>query len=365
MNRRKFIKYTSLLTAGTAYLANAESIDSLKAESAPINEIDSLITKSEEIIQNFEPKYKIPQLLVPGSKIAFASPSSVTNMWEITRAVNAFKKAGVEVEIGRIVKNQNNKSRYLAAPDEERANEFMEFVERKDIDAIISSRGGYGSMRIADLLDFEKIANNPKIYIGFSDFSFLLNSISHRAGLVTFHGPVGVSSFSDFSRDYLFKVIFENQPKEFTFTYPNAIQLVEGKSSGRIVGGNLTMLASSLGTRHEIDTKDAILFFEDINEQPYQVDRMLTQLKLAGKMNNIKGIIIGQFTSLKRRKAFYPNYSYTILEVFEQLLSPLGVPILLNIPIGHIAEQLTIPINSKIELDTKTKTINFLYRNSL
>lgn len=364
MNRRKFIKYTSLITAGATYLANAESIDSLKAESVQINDKDSLITKSEVEIHDLVPKFKIPQLLVPGSKIAFASPSSVTNSWEISRAVNAFKKTGLEVEIGRIIKNQNNKSRYLAAPDEERAKEFMEFVERKDIDAIISSRGGYGSMRIADLLDFQIIANNPKIYIGFSDFTFILNSISNKARLVTYHGPVGVSSFTEFSQNYLFKVIFENQPKDFSFTYTNAIQLVEGKAAGRIVGGNLTMLAASLGTNHEIDTKDAILFFEDVNEQPYQVDRMLTQLKLAGKLNNIKGIIVGQFASLKRRKAFYPNYSYTLLEVFEQILSPIGVPILLNIPIGHISEQITIPINSKIELDTKTKTINFSYRNS-
>lgn len=365
MNRRKFIKYTSLFSVGTAYLANAESIDSLKAETAPISNIDGLVIKNDEIAINREQNFTIPPLLAPGARIAFASPSSVTNLWEVSKAVTAFKNAGLEVEIGRIIKNQKNKFRYLAAPDEDRAKEFMEFVERPDIDAIISGRGGYGSMRIADLLDFEKISRNPKIYIGFSDFTFLLNTISQKAKIITYHGPIGVSSFSEFSRNYLFKVILENQPRSFSYTCPNAIQLVKGNCVGRIVGGNLTMLAASLGTKHEINTDEAILFFEDTNEQPYQVDRMITQLKLAGKFDNIKGIIVGQFSKSSRRKAFYPNYSYTMVEVFEQLLSPIGVPTLLNVPIGHISEQITMPINSIIELNTTKKEINFLYKTSI
>ncbi len=363
MNRRKFIKCTTFGFASYSIIAKANAIDAFKEEDNPIDDLEDSTKKSEINESNLKSNYRVPPLLVPGSRVAFASPSSVTNIWEISKAINAFKKFGVEIEIGKIIKNQNSKNRYLAAPDVERAAEFMEFVERRDIDAIISARGGYGSMRIADLLDYDKIAQNPKIYIGFSDFTFLLNSISQKAHLITYHGPVGVSSFSEFSQKYLFTFIFENQPKDVAFTYPNAIQLVEGKAMGRIVGGNLTMIAASLGTKHEINTKDAILFFEDINEQPYQIDRMLTQLKLAGKLDSIKGILIGQFSSLKRRKAFYPSYSYTLLEVFEQILSPLGVPILLNIPIGHISEQITIPINSIIELDTKTKTITFLYRN--
>lgn len=360
MNRRNFIKYTSLLSVGTTYLANSESLDSLKSDTTPVANIDSLVEKSELANYKNEITYRKPPLLVPGSRIAFASPSSVTNLWEISKAVNAFKKVGLEVEIGRIIKDQNNKSRYLAAPDKDRAQEFMEFVEREDIDAIIASRGGYGSMRISDLLDFEKIANNPKIYIGFSDFTFLLNSISQKAQLVTFHGPVGVSSFSEFTRNNLFKLVLENQPKEFLYSCPNAIQLVEGVVSGRIVGGNLTMLTASLGTKHEINTDRAILFFEDTNEQSYQVDRMLTQLKLAGKFDNIKGLLVGQFSQLKRRKPFYPSYGFSMMEVFEQILAPIGVPTLLNVPIGHIAEQLTIPIGSFIEINTTKKSINFL-----
>lgn len=361
MDRRKFIKYTSILAAGSAYLANAQQIDSLKAETPIIND-DNINTKAVSSEKYVAKEFRIPKLLVPGSRVAFASPSSVTNLWEITKAVNAFKKAGIDVEIGRIIKNQSNKERYLAASDEERAKEFMEFVERKDIDAIITSRGGYGVMRISDLLDYTKISENPKIYIGFSDFTFLLNSISQKARLVTYHGPVGVSSFSNFTTQNLFRVILENQPEEFSLTFPNAIELVEGTASGKIVGGNLTMLAASLGTKHEIDTYDKILFFEDINEQSYQVDRMLTQLKLAGKLDKLRGLLIGQFSGLKRRRAFYPNYAYTLLEVFNQILTPLGIPILLNFPIGHISEQITIPINSFVELSTKEKKLTFLYK---
>lgn len=363
MNRRKFIKYSTLLTAVGSAIAQANVDDIIDEEVNPTDNLNVAIKKSETIEISQKTHYRIPPLLVPGSRIAFASPSSVTNVWEISRAINAFRKYGIEVEIGRIIKNQKSNNRYLAAPDEDRAAEFMEFVERQDIDAIITARGGYGSMRIADLLNYNVIAQYPKIYIGFSDFTFLLNSISQKANLITYHGPVGVSSFSEFSQKYLFAFIFENQPKEVIFKNPNAIELVEGKAQGRVVGGNLTMITASLGTKHEIDTNDSILFFEDVNEQPYQIDRMLTQLKLAGKFQNIKGILIGQFSNLKRRKAFYPNYSYTLLEVFEQLLSPLEVPILLNVPIGHIGEQITIPINSKVEMDTKTKTISFLYKN--
>ncbi len=340
-------------------------LDSLKADQDTNNILKPILNPQIEQVSSLQVdspiSYKFPPLLAPGNKVAFASPSSTTNQWEVSKATKVLKSLGLEVEYGKIIKNQQNKARYLADEDQARAEEFMELVARQDIDAIIAGRGGYGAMRMVDKLDFDVIAKNPKIYMGFSDFTFLLNAITEKAKIVTFHGPVGVSSFSQFTTNIFRQVAFANHPTNLEIPLPSSEILIEGNAKAPIVGGNLTMLVASLGTPYEVQTDGKILFFEDINEQSYKIDRMLTQLKLSGKFSNLKGIIIGQFTGLTKRKAFYPNYGYSLLEVFEQILMPLNIPIMMNVPIGHISEQITVPLNSIIEMDTKTKKIVYHY----
>lgn len=366
MNRRKFIWIGSVLAGAPLFAKNNETMrilssDKLEAGSMTISPVQ-LNEKHLQVTEaqiNFSPTI-VPPKLTKGSKVAITSPSSTTNVWELSNTIKVFKNLGLEVILGKTVTEQKNSYRYLSAPDEVRANEFNEFVRREDISAIIASRGGYGSMRIIDNLDFEAIRQFPKIYVGFSDFTFILNAISKVCNMVTYHGPVGISSFTNFTKTHFVNTLFESNETEIRIQLNNLNILKEGISEGRLIGGNLTLLASSLGTKFEFDSKDSILFIEEVSEHAYQIDRLLNQLKLAGKFDNLKGIIFGQFKNLNVRRPFYPNHGFSIYEVIQQIILPLGIPTVINFPIGHIADQVIMPLLSQSILDTKTKTFTIL-----
>jgi muramoyltetrapeptide carboxypeptidase len=361
MNRRKFITLSTLFASYPAFSQLNVVQDSLKSDNVP--DSSKIIQLNDKFISsNLVTKKQIiiPKSLKSGSKVAIVSPSSVTNQWELSKVSKYFKSLGLEIEYGKILLNQKNKYGYFSAPDDERADEFNSYINRDDIDAIIASRGGYGVMRIIDKIDFNMLSKKPKILLGFSDFTFMLNAVSKLCDLVTYHGPVAISSFSNFSQKYIQQTLF-NTDKAFEIQYADLIILKDGIAEGRLVGGNLTMLVATLGTKYEIDTSDAILFIEDTNENAYQIDRMLTQMAIAGKFAKVKGIILGHFSNLQRKTPFYPNYSLTTLQVFEQILLPLNIPIVLNFPIGHIENQVTLPILMNAELNTKTKSIKVFH----
>ncbi|MCX6146326.1 MAG: LD-carboxypeptidase [Candidatus Kapabacteria bacterium] len=187
----------------------------------------------------------LPNALRPGSKIAITAPASPTSLGEIAETVRILKNLGCIVEVGDTIKNKTSSFRYLSNSDDTRAKEFMSFVERKDIDCILCGRGGYGVMRILNLLDFEKIKNNPKIIMGFSDITALINSIFNITGLVSFHGPVASTPFDNFTLGYFKKVVYQNS--NFTpieFHSDNITVINNGEAQGKLVGGNLRMLIS-------------------------------------------------------------------------------------------------------------------------
>lgn len=353
INRRKFLGM-GLAIGGAAQLFrhNLFSQDT-HSNQTPGESITSPIDLTSAKIANviFPPKLKA------NDTVAIVSPSSPTNSWEITKTINFLKSLDLKVEVGKSISNQSNKYRYLAASDMERIDEFNNFINREDISAIIASRGGYGSMRIIDSIDFATIEKFPKIFLGFSDFTYILNSISKINRLATYHGPVGISSFTNYTRKYFINALFENQKDTYSIYKQDAIIIKDGKSEGRLVGGNLTMCCVSLGTPYEIMTDNCILMLEDINVEAYEIDRMLHHLKLAGKFDHIQGIVLGYFSNIKKRKPFYPNYSYTTLEVFQQIFENLGVPVLANFPFGHIAEQATFPILAHSTLNSTEKTL--------
>jgi len=300
-----------------------------------------------------------PHKLFPGARVAITAPASPTSEYDIRHAVRFFKKMGCEVEIGQTIKNHKLKWRYFSASEEERAGEFMSYIKRDDIDCILCGRGGYGVMRILDKIDFDLIKENPKIIIGFSDITALLNSISKITGLVSFHGPVASSTFNNFTQNSLRSIIFNND-KPFEISYKNAKTLNSGKTQGRLVGGNLKMIISTIGTPFEVDTRGAILFLEDTGEHPYKIDRMLTQLKLAGKLDQCNGFVFGTFEKLNHRVPFYPNKSFTLGEVIDQVIKPLGKPVLIGMPFGHVKNKITLPIGSLAMIDTEKKLLRLL-----
>lgn len=301
----------------------------------------------------------LPPVLNANSKIAITAPASPTSMYEVRHSLRFFKSLGMDVEIGNTIKEQRNRYRYLSAPDEIRAEEFMEFVKRDDIDAISFARGGYGVMRILHLLDFDKIRSNPKIYVGYSDMTALLYAIYKITGIVTFHGPVASSKYDYFTKQH-FKKILTNYEVKLSNNHSGMIVVNKGEAKGELAGGNLTMISSTLGTDYEIDTEGKILFIEDVSEDAYKIDRMLTQLRLSGKLHQAAAIVFGDFKNLNVRRPFFPNRGYTIREVVDQIVKPVGVPTVIGLPFGHTKSKMTLPLGITGSLDTNSNKFEII-----
>jgi muramoyltetrapeptide carboxypeptidase len=301
-----------------------------------------------------------PQALKKGDTVGLISPASnIDTPEDVNIAKDMMEWLGFKPVIGKNVLNQYG---YLAGKDNERADDVNEMFKREDVKGIFCIRGGYGSMRMLPLLDFEMIKKNPKVLIGYSDITSLLLAIHKMTGLVTFHGPVALSTFNSYTMEYLKKAIFSNEiigPIKMPKRDPNVVEtenrlikINRGKATGRLIGGNLSLYTSLLATPYEIDSKNKILFFEDVGEEPYRVDRMLTQLWLAKKLQESAGIIIGKLTDVKSRD-YKPSFDNTLSaeEILRTRLEPLNIPVVYGYMIGHIKEKITIPLGVKATID--------------
>ena len=240
---------------------------------------------------------------------------------------------------------------YFAGPAERRAREFESMFVRDDVQAIVCARGGYGANYLLPALDIEKIARNPKICVGYSDVTSLLTFLTDRAGMVTFHGPMVAK---DFARpDGVDVESWQNalggtESWQLAFGQSFGVQaLAQGSAEGVLYGGCLSMLVASLGTPYEIQTEGAMLFIEDVATKPYQVDRMLMQLKLAGKLTGVRGIIFGEMLECGQS----PKPDYTLPEVVTRIVSDLQVPVAYGLRSGHVSRQnVTLPLGVSVAL---------------
>ncbi len=304
---------------------------------------------------------KYPKALVKGSKVAITAPASGTSMGEVSRGAKFFREMGCEVVIGKTISERTFEFQYLSAPDESRAAELMEYITDPTVNCILCARGGYGVLRILPFLDFDMITQNPKIYIGYSDITALINSINAKTGIITFHGPVASSFYNEFSRKSIRGILFENPKFEpVSISNKKAETVVPGMARGRLAGGNLSLMVSLLGTPYDIDTRGCILLLEDSFTEPYIIDRMITQLWLAGKLQACSGIAIGNFQGIDARRSFYPGRSYTIREVLQMRLKQLNLPSVIDLPFGHSKDNVTLPIGAMAQLDTETKSLIIL-----
>jgi muramoyltetrapeptide carboxypeptidase len=306
---------------------------------------------------------QLPPALKPGMRIGIPAPAGGVSKQDfeskLPRFRDAMNKLGLEIEVAKsVLAGSHSGTSYLAAPDEVRASEFMEFVKRSDIHGIVCMRGGYGVMRILPMLDFDIIRQHPKIICGYSDITALINAVYQGSNLVAFHGPIAAAELDPFSLKWFLSMVFRGDtvPEQPRYHQPETlVTIAPGKAQGRIVGGNLTLIASTMGTPYELNTHQAILFLEDVGEKPYRIDRMLTQLWLAGKLQNCAAIILGQFT-----EADETSNATSVDEVLRARLQSLGIPVLGNFPIGHVQEKLTIPIGSLAEVDAINKSVSIL-----
>jgi len=309
----------------------------------------------------------IPEKLNEGDTIGIVSPASAIFESEpYTIAKKSFEAMGLKVKFG---KNTKNRYGHLAGTDEERAEELNEMFRDTSVKAIIALRGGSGSARILNKIDYDLIKQNPKIFIGYSDITALHLAIFEKTGLVTFHGPVAVSTWNNFSYNHLKKLLFEK--KALTFTNPsekgnelvatkNRIRTINsGIGKGQLLGGNLSVLTGIIGSTYfPKNWKGKILYIEDIGEKIYAVDRMMTQIQLAGVFDQISGFIFGKCTDCDPGGSGYG--SLTMEEVIDHYIKPLNIPAFSGAMIGHIDNNITIPNGIEAEINADSGTIKLL-----
>lgn len=299
----------------------------------------------------------IAKRLEKGDTIGIVAPASIESVLNIETGIAILESFGFKVKKGKHI---YDKWGYFAGRDMDRAEDIMDMFKDKDVKMVLCIRGGYGTMRLLPYLDFNKIKKNPKIFMGYSDITVLLNSIYEKEGLITFHGPMLNSKFDvNETQEHFLNTVMEGN-KKYSINNPKSIPIVSNTDKcveGRIVGGNLSLLCSTLGTPYEMNTKDKLLFFEDIDEAPYKIDRMLTQLMLSTKLQQCKGFIIGQFTNCEGEQK---ENKFSLNEVIQDRILRLNKPTLMNVMCGHDNPKITIPIGAKAKLNCKSCCIDII-----
>jgi muramoyltetrapeptide carboxypeptidase len=306
-----------------------------------------------------EPTLVRPAALRQGDTVGLITPGTYVSdpdrLALVRRTVEYF---GLRPKMGR---NVGKRAGYLGGTDQERLDDLHAMFRDPEVKAVFAIRGGYGCERLLDRIDYALLRANPKIFLGYSDITSLHLAIQKRAGMVTFHGPVMISAFTDFTQKWFHRALFDNQPlgplanppEPNTLRPAHTLRTVRpGKARGRLIGGNLSLIAKTMGTPYEIETRGRILLLEDVDEQPYSIDGMLTQLRLAGKLEAAAGIVFGECHDCAPRE-FRPAFESTFStgEVLDQILAPLGVPVLSGLTFGHTDDQLTLPLGVMASLD--------------
>lgn len=312
-------------------------------------------------------KKTIPSALRAGDTIGIISPASAifeSEPYEIAK--ETFEAMGLKVKFGAFTKSRYG---HLAGTDEERAHELMEMFRDDEVKAVIALRGGAGSSRLLDKLDYEVIQENPKIFIGYSDITALHLAIYTKTGLVTYHGPVAVSSWNSFAYTHLKRLLFEKEAllyenpseigEELAQTTNRIRTITPGTAKGELLGGNLSVLTSLMGTDFFPEKwKNKVLYLEEVGEKIYAVDRMMSQLKLGGVLDQLSGFVFGKCSDCNPGGSGYG--SLTLEEVIDHYVKPLGIPAFTGAMIGHIDSNAIIPNGIQAEIDAYNGTIQLL-----
>lgn len=303
-----------------------------------------------------------PPRLARGMTVGVCAPSGpVFNRSDVDRAVAAIERLGFRVVLAPHARDGYG---YLAGSDADRAADLHEMLERPDVDAIICLRGGYGAIRTAAALDLPRLRRladaPPKPFVGYSDITVLHALLQRELGWVTFYGPMGTTFVrgTAYTRDQFGYALIEAEPFDIAPDPddPFVATLVPGRVEAPLAGGCLSLVASLVGTPWEIDLRDTIFFFEDVNEPPYSIDRMLMQLLQAGKLQSCAGIVVGEHAGCEPRG----GNSLSLEQVFADLLVPLGVPLIYGLPIGHGRHHATLPLGVRAALDAGAGTLRIL-----
>lgn len=308
-----------------------------------------------------------PARLTKGATIGVVSPSSFSEPFGLGQGVSYLRGLGYRVALGECTKNVTRHG-YFAGKDESRAKELMSMFSNDKVDAIFCSRGGWGGMRILPLLDFGVIKDNPKIFMGYSDVTTLHIAIHQRTGLVTFHGPSLEGYGADNAEkdppagkeniDRALAMLSRAEPWGVIENPPSGMLLrtiVPGKARGRIIGGNLSMMVHTLGTKDSIVTDGRILFMEDVHVSEYDIDRLLTHLHLAGKLDKVRGVIFGQVSKFHKRDEPTPSLEDVLQDRIGIMES---VPSFTGLCCGHGRTRLVVPEGVRASIDASEPSLS-------
>jgi muramoyltetrapeptide carboxypeptidase len=346
MNRRKFIARSATAAATACALPLLPNTSFSQSQANP----SALIR---------------PKALRPGDTIGLITPATeVPDPDRLALAERTITYFKLRLKRGRNVgKRFGNYRESIAA----RLDDLHAMFRDPEVKAIFCIRGGYASAHLLDSIDYDLIRRNPKIFLGYSDITAMHLALQKSARLVTFHGPIVLSRFTNYTQQHFRKALFETTPLGKVTNPPDsdplrpihALRTIRpGVASGTLIGGNLSLISTTLGTPYEIDTRGRILFLEDVEEQAYSLDRMLTQLRLAGKFDQAAGVIWGECSDCGPR-AYQPSLvlPFSVGEVVDNLLGDLKIPVLSGLTIGHTTDQLTLPLGVMATLDATAGTL--------
>ncbi|MFH7026330.1 MAG: LD-carboxypeptidase [Heteroscytonema crispum UTEX LB 1556] len=298
---------------------------------------------------------KPPRLQV-GDTIGLIAPASIVESQDIEQAKQSLELLGLKVKLGTHILDRYG---YLAGKDSDRAKDINNMFADKSVKAIIAMRGGWGCNRILPLLKYPLIRSHPKILMGYSDITSLLLAINARSRIVTFHGPVATSTWNEFTVDYFKRILFDAEVVTMQNLNTNEGRLeviAPGKARGKLIGGNLSVLCAMVGSPYLPSWNKSILFVEDIGEDVYRVDRMLTQLKNSGILNQIAGFVFGQCTNCN----IEDEPSFSLMQVLQDHMLPLKIPAWYGSMIGHIKDKFTVPVGVEVQIDANAGTLQML-----
>jgi len=337
MDKRTFLKIGS---TGIASMALGNTLPAFGAVS------DSLAGQRAAIY---------PRRIKKGDTVGIITPSSplVDDKGYAIAEAN-FAALGLRVKWGQHV---GKKYGYLAGTDEERIADIHRMFSDPEVKAIVCLRGGSGAARLLSRLDYGLIARNPKIFMGYSDITAFHQAIYTQTGLITFHGAVANSVWTSMVNNQFTQLFFEGKQPVYATDKKEFRPISSGSAEGRLLGGNLTVLAGIAGSRYFPDFGNSLLFLEDIGEEPYRIDRMFSQLALTGALSKIKGLIFGKCSDCQAKN---PRNSLTLDQVLNDYVKPLGIPAYQGARIGHIDEQFILPIGARVRMDAGQGTLQVL-----
>jgi muramoyltetrapeptide carboxypeptidase len=290
----------------------------------------------------------IPPYLKKGDTIGIVCPAGFMPFEKAEACIDVLKLWGYEVKIGKTLGNHFH---YFSATDEERLEDLQQMLDDENVHAILCGRGGYGTGRIIDKLNFKKFKRNPKWVIGFSDITVLHSHIYRRYNIASLHAPMA-AAFNDgkHENEYVQSLRHALQGKKAKYVCDSHEYNNIGTATGRLVGGNLALLAHLIGTPSDVKTKGSILFLEDVGEYVYNVDRMLYQLKRSGKMDNLAGLIVGGFSDMKDTTV---PFGQGVYEVIREILQGYEYPVCFNFPVSHEKENYALKVGMEYRLRVK------------